>query len=76
MVEFTFWDIAYQLLLALRWTVALSVIAFVCGALLGLGLLVLRMSKLPGATRCVSRYVQIFPGTPLLACFSTGSRAC
>ena len=60
MVEFTFWDIAYQLLLALRWTVALSVIAFVCGALLGLGLLVLRLSKLPGATRCVSLYVQIF----------------
>lgn len=66
MVEFTFWDIAYQLLLALRWTVALSVIAFVCGALLGLGLLVLRLSKLPGATRCVSLYVQIFQGTPLL----------
>lgn len=66
MVEFTFWDIAYQLLLALRWTVALSVIAFVLGGLLGLGLLVLRLAKLPGSVRAVSTYVQIFQGTPLL----------
>ena len=66
MVEFTFWDIARQLLLALRWTVGLSLIAFVCGGLLGLGLLVLRLSKLPGAVRGVSLYVQLFQGTPLL----------
>lgn len=66
MVEFTFWDIARQLLLALRWTVGLSLIAFVCGGLLGLGLLVLRLSKLPGAVRSVSLYVQLFQGTPLL----------
>lgn len=66
MVEFTFWDIAYQLLLALRWTVSLSVIAFVCGGLLGLGLLVLRLSRLPGAVRLVAAYVQVFQGTPLL----------
>ncbi|MBQ0131574.1 MAG: amino acid ABC transporter permease [Comamonas sp.] len=66
MVEFTFWDIAYQLLLALRWTVALSVIAFVLGGLLGMALLVLRLSKLPGSVQFVSAYVQIFQGTPLL----------
>ena len=66
MVEFTYWDIARQLLLALRWTVGLSLIAFVCGGLLGLGLLVLRLSKLPGAVRAVSLYVQLFQGTPLL----------
>ena len=66
MVEFTFWDIAYQLLLALRWTVALSVIAFVLGGLLGMALLVLRLSKLPGGVHIVSTYVQIFQGTPLL----------
>ena len=36
MVDFTFWDIAKQLLLALRWTVGLSVIAFVCGSVLGM----------------------------------------
>lgn len=66
MVEFTFWDIATQLLLALRWTVALSVIAFVLGGLLGMGLLVLRLSKLPGGRHIVATYVQIFQGTPLL----------
>ena len=66
MVEFTFWDIAYQLLLALRWTVILSIIAFVCGGLLGLALLVLRLSKLPGAVHAVAVYVQVFQGTPLL----------
>lgn len=66
MVEFTFWDIAYQLLLALRWTVALSVIAFVLGGLLGMGLLVLRLSKLPAGRHIVACYVQIFQGTPLL----------
>lgn len=66
MVEFTFWDIAYQLLLALRWTVALSVIAFITGGVLGLGLLVLRLTQLPGAARAVAWYVQIFQGTPLL----------
>ncbi|MDD2547111.1 MAG: amino acid ABC transporter permease [Burkholderiaceae bacterium] len=66
MADFTFWDIARQLLLALRWTVGLSLTAFVCGSLLGLALLVLRLSALPGAVRLVALYVQIFQGTPLL----------
>ncbi|MET1116693.1 MAG: amino acid ABC transporter permease [Comamonas sp.] len=66
MVEFTSWDIARQLLLALRWTVGLSLIAFTCGSLLALALLVLRLSKLPGAVRLVACHVQIFQGTPLL----------
>jgi len=66
MVEFTFWDIARQLLLALRWTVGLSLIAFAGGSLIGLLLLVLRTARLPGAVRAVSLYVQLFQGTPLL----------
>jgi polar amino acid transport system permease protein len=66
MVDFTFWDIAKQLLLALRWTVGLSVIAFVCGSVLGMVLLVLRLARLPGAQRFVNAYVQVFQGTPLL----------
>lgn len=66
MVDFTFWDIAKQLLLALRWTVGLSVIAFVCGSVLGMALLVLRLAQLPGAQRLVAAYVQVFQGTPLL----------
>ena len=35
MNEFTLWDIARNLLLAARWTVLLSLIAFVCGGAVG-----------------------------------------
>jgi polar amino acid transport system permease protein len=66
MVEFSLWDIFTFLLGALRWTVALSLIAFVGGALVGLSLLLLRFSKLRGAATAVAWYVQIFQGTPLL----------
>lgn len=66
MVDFSLWDIFRNLLLAARWTVALSLIAFVGGALVGLALLLSRLAKLPGAQRGVSLYVQLFQGTPLL----------
>ena len=66
MTDFTFWDIAKQLLLALRWTVGLSLIAFAGGSVLGMAPLVLRLARLPGAQRLVAAYVQIFQGTPLL----------
>jgi polar amino acid transport system permease protein len=65
-VEFTLWDIFRNLLLAMRWTVALSLVAFVGGGLVGLGLLMFRMSKIRGAERFVAGYVQLFQGTPLL----------
>ena len=66
MVEFSNWMIATQLLLALRWTVGLSLVAFALGGLLGMGLLVLRISRWPGAERAVAAYVQVLQGTPLL----------
>jgi polar amino acid transport system permease protein len=66
MVDFTLWEILRNLLLALRWTVALSLVAFVGGAIVGLALLVARLAKLPGAERLVAGYVQLFQGTPLL----------
>jgi polar amino acid transport system permease protein len=66
MVDFSLWDIFRNLLLAVRWTVALSLIAFVGGGLVGLALLVLRIAKWRGAERGVSLYVQLFQGTPLL----------
>lgn len=66
MVDFTLWDIFRNLLLAMRWTIALSIVAFIGGGLVGLGLLVLRMSKLRGAETFVAGYVQLFQGTPLL----------
>jgi polar amino acid transport system permease protein len=66
MVEFALWDIVRNLLLAARWTVVLSLIAFVGGGLVGLTLLVARTARWPGAQRAVGAYVQLFQGTPLL----------
>lgn len=66
MVEFTLWDIVRNLLLALRWTVALSAIAFAGGGLVGGLLLTLRLGLGSGTRRVISLYVQLFQGTPLL----------
>lgn len=66
MVEFSIWDIFRNLLLAGRWTVALSLVAFIGGGLVGFALLVLRLSKLPLVDKFVDSYVQLFQGTPLL----------
>ena len=66
MVDFTLWDIFRNLLLAARWTVGLSLLAFVGGGLVGLGLLLARLARWPGAGPAVSAYVQLFQGTPLL----------
>lgn len=66
MVEFTLWDIVRNLLLAARWTVLLSLIAFAGGGLVGLALLLMRLARWPGAQRGVGLYVQLFQGTPLL----------
>jgi polar amino acid transport system permease protein len=66
MVDFSLWDIFRNLLLAARWTVALSLIAFVGGGVVGLALLLVRLAQVPGAQRGVAAYVQLFQGTPLL----------
>lgn len=66
MVDFSLWDIVRNLLLAARWTVGLSLIAFIGGGLVGLLLLMLRLSKWPGADLFVACYVQLFQGIPLL----------
>lgn len=66
MVEFTLWDIVRNLLLALRWTVALSAIAFIGGGLVGGLLLTLRLGLGSRTRWLISLYVQLFQGTPLL----------
>ena len=66
MVDFSLWDIFRNLLLAARWTVALSLIAFIGGGVVGLALLMARLVRLPGAQPLVAGYVQLFQGTPLL----------
>ena len=66
MVEFSLWDILRNLLLAARWTVVLSLIAFLGGSVVGLLLLVARTTHIQFLQRSVAGYVQIFQGTPLL----------
>ena len=66
MVDFSLWDILRNLLLAARWTVLLSVIAFIGGGLVGLALLVLRTLPSRATQQGVATYVQLFQGTPLL----------
>jgi polar amino acid transport system permease protein len=66
MVDFSFWDILRNLLLALRWTVLLSLMAFVGGGLVGMGLLIARISPKAWLQKTVNAYVQLFQGTPLL----------
>ena len=66
MVDFSLWDIFRNLLLAARWTVLLSLIAFVGGGIVGMGLLIARIARLPAAEPLVAGYVQLFQGTPLL----------
>lgn len=66
MVEFTLWDIARNLLLAMRWTIVLSLVSFLGGGLVGLLVLFGRIAK-NRVSRLVSKgYIELFQGTPLL----------
>lgn len=67
MSDFSLWDIYRNLLLALRWTVGLSAIAFIGGGVVGGVLLVLRLSGSRIAGYFVRGYVQLFQGTLLPA---------
>ncbi|MGJ7497049.1 amino acid ABC transporter permease [Variovorax sp. RT4R15] len=66
MNEFTLWDILRNLLMALRWTVVLSLIAFIGGGVVGGLLLFARLRAGKWLDRAISVYVQLFQGTPLL----------
>jgi polar amino acid transport system permease protein len=66
MVEFTLWDIVRNLLLAARWTVYLSLIAFFGGGLLGLVVCVGRISATPAVAWAARVYIEALQGTPLL----------
>jgi polar amino acid transport system permease protein len=66
MSDFSTWDILRNLLLAARWTIVLSLVAFVCGGLFGLMVLTLRTGRSPLMRRIAAGYIEIFQGTPLL----------
>ncbi|ANM07881.1 amino acid ABC transporter permease protein (plasmid) [Rhizobium phaseoli] len=66
MIEFTLWDILRNLLLATRWTILLSLVSFIGGGAVGLGLLLLRISKNKACSAFAKYYIELFQGTPLL----------
>ncbi|CAO3430748.1 amino acid ABC transporter permease [Azospirillum doebereinerae] len=66
MLEFSLWDILSNLLLAARWTIALSIIAFVAGGIAGLLVLLARVAPVPPLQGAAKLYIELFQGTPLL----------
>jgi polar amino acid transport system permease protein len=66
MITIAPWDLAQNLLLAARWTVLLSAVAFIGGGCGGLFLLMFRYTRVKGAMRAVTLYIEGFQGTPLL----------
>ena len=66
MMQFTDWDILRNLLLAARWTILLSLFAFIGGGLVGLILAFLRSAKYASLNVFFKIYVEIFQGIPLL----------
>ncbi|NGO51719.1 amino acid ABC transporter permease [Allomesorhizobium camelthorni] len=66
MVEFTLWDILRNLLLATRWTIALSLVSFIGGGIVGALLLFVRIGGSRVARLFAKGYVELFQGAPLL----------
>ena len=63
--EFTFHEFWF-LVLAVRWTILLSAIAFIGGGAAGLVIAILRVSPRKPLARMVAGYIRILQGTPLL----------
>ncbi|MDZ7820046.1 MAG: amino acid ABC transporter permease [Aliarcobacter sp.] len=66
MEQFTNMDIFQNLLLAARWTILLSLIAFIGGGVVAGILSILRMMNNPIISFFINLYVEIFQGIPLL----------
>jgi polar amino acid transport system permease protein len=66
MNDFSTWDIVRNLLMAARWTLLLSLVAFACGGALGLAILFMRTSKSRMLRVFTKGYIEVFQGTPLL----------
>jgi polar amino acid transport system permease protein len=66
MTEFTLWDIVRNLLLAARWTLLLSAIAFVGGGLLAAPVTMARISESASLRHAAKGYIALLQGTPLL----------
>ncbi|WP_296217612.1 amino acid ABC transporter permease [Pseudomonas sp. UBA2684] len=66
MMDFTLWDILRNLLVGLQWTLLLSLVAFVCGGIAGLLVLLARIAPLTAPRVLARGYIELFQGTPLL----------
>jgi len=64
-VQFNSVHVLY-LLVAAKWTIALSLIAFIGGAVLGLALALARVSRFKILRLAATGYIQVIQGTPLL----------
>jgi polar amino acid transport system permease protein len=60
------WPELLFILDAAKWTLALSLIAFIGGAVGGLAIALARTSEVPLLQRASSLFIQLFQGTPLL----------
>ncbi len=65
-MDFTFWDILRNLLLATRWTILLSIVAFIGGGVVGMAILLARVSARHWLRHVAELYIGLFQGTPLL----------
>lgn len=66
LVQFSTWDIVRNLLDAGKWTLALSLIAFVLGGIVGLAILFARIADNRVLQAATKAYIEVFQGTPLL----------
>lgn len=60
------WDIIRNLLMAMRWTVALTLTAFIGGGIVGLIVLFARTSHSKPLVLATKGFIELFQGTPLL----------
>lgn len=65
-MDFTLWDVVRNLLTGLQWTLALSLVAFIGGGLIGLLVMTLRISDKRAPRWIAKIYIELFQGTPLL----------
>lgn len=59
MSDFTFWDVVRNLLTGLQWTLALSLVAFIGGGVIGLLIMVLRISKSALPRNIARTYIEL-----------------
>lgn len=66
LMEFTLWDILRNLIDGAKWTLGLSLVAFILGGAAGLLVLFARISGKRPLVWLTKGYIELFQGTPLL----------